>query len=61
MKHAEAKQLLKYHGLTIVRFADAVGVSDTWIRQQARNNGGEYTELYRLALHQFVREHGVRS
>lgn len=56
MTHDEAKKELKMAGVTVTAFANAVGVSDIWVREQARRNAGQYTELYRLALLQFCRE-----
>lgn len=61
MTHDEAKKELKAAGVTITAFADSVGVSDVWIREQSRRNGGQYTELYRLALLQFCKEQAQKK
>lgn len=61
MTHDEAKKELKAAGVTITAFADAIDVTDVWVREQAKRNGGQYTEIYRLALLQFCREQAQKK
>lgn len=61
MEHKEAKKMLKDAALTVTAFAQAVGVTDVWVREQAKRNGGHYTEIYRLALLGFIQESKIKA
>ena len=56
MTHTQAKILLKKNGLSLTKFSQSIGKSTANLRMQAKRNNGELTELYRLAILQFISE-----
>ena len=60
MTHEEAKKLLKENGLSLTKFSLKIGKSTANMRMQAGRNNGELSELYRLAILQFIAENKER-
>ena len=56
MSHDQAKALLKAHKLTLTDFCHHIGKSTANLRVQAGRNGGQISELYRLAIIGFISE-----
>jgi len=54
MTHEEAKKLLKQNKLSLTLFCKQIGKSTANLRMQANRNNGGISELYRLAILQFI-------
>ena len=56
MTHSEAKNLLKENGLSLTKFSIQIGKTTANLRMQTNRNKGELSELYRLAILQYIAE-----